>query len=487
MTQVQHQRLWTSWQKERSESVFSELVKANIDLVYTTALRSLSSDEHLAKDVTQSGFIDLVHKSLSMPLDVSLSGWLYRQTRYTASKTVRTEQRRRTREKLYHAMESQSQAGGEQTWESIAPHLDHCLQELSDQDRETILLRYFNKRNLKEVGTELGISADAAQKRVSRALEKLKLALGKQGVSLPVAALASAFSMSAVIAAPASLVTQVTSVGVAALGPGTGLGFLLTSLKSNIIATKTQTVLTGTALAVMGAPLVYQQLTINSLRDELSSLSQEMASLESIPAAYQNWKEIQNEIDEFKKLQKDQEELQLLEKKVAELKAEDAEKKTAKLQQLASEKENLANAQKEKDAMILRIEFNKRQFKVINAMKNMGLAARIYSSENQNVLPTTMDQLMRGLPALEEFFEEAPSEGFEFFTHGRTISAMDPTMILFREIEPRFDGETYHRAYTFCDGSVRTVETPDQDFSEFEAKHSIPINQKANPPSKDAQ
>ena len=61
----------------------------------------------------------------------------------------------------------------QQTWESIAPHLDHCLQELNEKDRETLLLRFFRQRNLKDVGSEFGISADAAQKRVSRALDKL--------------------------------------------------------------------------------------------------------------------------------------------------------------------------------------------------------------------------------------------------------------------------------------------------------------------------
>jgi len=88
MTQVQHQRLWQSWKKERSELAISDLVNANIDLVYTTALRSLGGDAHLAKDVTQAVFIALVHKDPNLPPEASVMGWLYRYTRFTASKTV---------------------------------------------------------------------------------------------------------------------------------------------------------------------------------------------------------------------------------------------------------------------------------------------------------------------------------------------------------------------------------------------------------------
>ena len=475
MTQVQHQKLWTSWQKERSEAVFSALVKANIDLVYTTALRSMGGDEHLAKDVTQSVFIDLVRKSPDMPQDVSLTGWLYRHTRYTASKTVRTEQRRRTREKSYHIMESHPQSNGEDTWESIAPHLDHCLQKLSEQDRETILLRYFNKHSLKDVGAELGISADAAQKRVSRALEKLRLALGRQGISLPAATLASAFSMSAVVAAPAGLVAQVTSVAVTALGSGSGLGFLFTTLKSNIIAMKTQYVITGTAIAVVGAPLVYQQMTLNSLREDLRQQRAEITSLDSTPSAYNDWQQTQQEIKEFERLRKDQEELKRLEEKVAQLKANDADNKATLLRQLAMEQSNLDQAQKEKEKVIERVEFQAHQVRVINVMKHMGLAAAIFRSENDDELPESIDQLEIDSDGLSKQLEEVPLAGFEFMPHERKLVRFEPNKILFREIESRFDGETYYKAYTFCDGSVQIGKSDNNDFSEFESKYTATL------------
>lgn len=482
MTEAQHQRLWTSWKKERSESVFSELVNANINLVYTTALRSLGGDAHLANDVTQSVFIDLIRKNPDISDQGSLAGWLHRHTRYTASKTVRTEQRRRTREQSYHSMESQSPSNAPSNWETIAPHLDQCLQELSQQDRDTLLLRFFNQRNLKDIGAELGISADAAQKRVSRALEKLRLVLTNKGVNLSVSTLATTMSASAVIAAPTGLAAQVSTAGAAAIASSTGFSFLFTTLKSNIIAMKTQYVVTGTAITLIGAPLVYQQMTLRSLNDEIQALKKEMSGLESVSNEYQQWEKTKEDIAEFERLKKDQEELSRLQQNVEQLKAEDAEKKAALLQQLAVEKDNLARAQEEKDQVIDKIQFQAHQVQVINVMKQLGLAAAIYHSKYQGDLPESINDLELDIDGMSKQLEEVPLEGFEYMEHERKLEQFEPGKILFREIESRFDGETYFKAYTFCDGSVQIAQSEDNDFSEFEAKYTATIKNIRTPP-----
>src|SRR6476619_450654 len=91
-------QLLAEFAREGSETAFSELVRRHIDLVYATALRIVGGDAHLAKDVAQRVFIDLTQKAEGLPRDVVLAGWLYRHTSFTASKMVRSEQRRRNRE-----------------------------------------------------------------------------------------------------------------------------------------------------------------------------------------------------------------------------------------------------------------------------------------------------------------------------------------------------------------------------------------------------
>ena len=48
------------------------------------------------------------------------------------------------------------------------------LAKLGDADRDALVLRFFKNEDLRAVGTALGTSEDAAQKRVTRALEKLR-------------------------------------------------------------------------------------------------------------------------------------------------------------------------------------------------------------------------------------------------------------------------------------------------------------------------
>jgi hypothetical protein len=57
-------------------------------------------------------------------------------------------------------------------WERIAPVLDEAMAELDDAEHEAVLLRYFKSHDFHAVGLALGVSDDAAQKRVSRAVER---------------------------------------------------------------------------------------------------------------------------------------------------------------------------------------------------------------------------------------------------------------------------------------------------------------------------
>jgi len=56
-------------------------------------------------------------------------------------------------------------------WNQLTPHLDQAVAALSHTDRTAILLRFYEKKPLREVGERLGLSEEATKKRVSRAIE----------------------------------------------------------------------------------------------------------------------------------------------------------------------------------------------------------------------------------------------------------------------------------------------------------------------------
>ena len=99
--------------------------------------------------------------------------WLFQATRLTANNFVRSESRRHQREEEAY-MQSVLDEAGTGIWPGIAPLLDTAVAGLREKDRQAIVLRFYEGRNLREVGLALGASEVAAEKRVNRALEKLR-------------------------------------------------------------------------------------------------------------------------------------------------------------------------------------------------------------------------------------------------------------------------------------------------------------------------
>ncbi|HTD86530.1 MAG TPA: sigma-70 family RNA polymerase sigma factor, partial [Candidatus Binatia bacterium] len=203
-------QLLLNYAEERSETAFAELVNRHLDMVYSAALRVVRGDTHLASDVAQIVFAELARKAATLPCDVLLAGWLYRCASFTAVKAVRSERRRREREQTAMQMIAQNEQT-EGDWEQIAPEIDEALNKLSEADRNAILLRFLQRCDFRAVASTLGVSEDAAQKRVSRALEKLRNILrpAPAGAKWTITALASVLAADAVTAAPAGLASSI--------------------------------------------------------------------------------------------------------------------------------------------------------------------------------------------------------------------------------------------------------------------------------------
>lgn len=203
-----------------SEAAFTELVKRHAGLVHAAALRQVG-DPHLAQEVTQAVFLLLARKAGSFRPEVILLGWLMQATRFAANDLLRAERRRRHRETAAYEMNATTTDSNEETarlWDQVAPVLDVSLEELREQDRSALLLRFFQNCTLAEVGAALGIAEEAARKRVARALDRLRDELQRQGVVTPSAALPGLLTNQAV-GAPASELVDPTVL--AALKPAT--------------------------------------------------------------------------------------------------------------------------------------------------------------------------------------------------------------------------------------------------------------------------
>jgi RNA polymerase sigma factor (sigma-70 family) len=223
------------------EAAFAEVVRRHLNLVHSVALRHVRSPQ-LAEEVAQSVFADLARQAGRLGPGTVLPAWLWSVARRTAVDTVRREARRRQREQTAHELSVMNTPDAD--WSQIAPLLDEALQSLDETDRAVVVLRWFENKPLREVAATLGTSEDAAQKRASRALDRLREWFTQRGVTVGAGGLAALISTHAVQAAPAGLAAVVTGGalvnGAATTGWIVALGtaiFTMTSTSKIILAT----------------------------------------------------------------------------------------------------------------------------------------------------------------------------------------------------------------------------------------------------------
>lgn len=210
MRTMDDRELLEAYAANRSEAAFGELVRRHLSWVYSVALRHMG-DASLAEEVAQSVFALLARKAGSLRSGTIVGGWLFRTTRFVANRAVRAEKRRRSREQTAASMipTVTPPEENEALWIRIAPHLDQAVAALSETDRAAILLRFYERKTLLEIGQRLGLSEEAAKKRVSRAVDKLRTLLSQHGVALGAVVLVGVLGQHTVHAAPEALVTSV--------------------------------------------------------------------------------------------------------------------------------------------------------------------------------------------------------------------------------------------------------------------------------------
>jgi RNA polymerase sigma factor (sigma-70 family) len=281
-------QLLADYATTRSEAAFRELVACYVDLVYSAAFRLVDGDAHRAEDVTQIVFLDLSRQAATLSGSVMLGGWLHRHTCFVARKAMRGERRRQSRER--QAAEMNALNNPDNGFEHLAPVLDEVINELNEEDRKAILLRFYERLDLRSVGEALGASENAAQKRVTRALDQLHVMLTRRGVALSVTGLTAVLAAQAVSAAPAGLAAGIAGAVLAGTASGIGTTATLTNI---LMLTKAKLAIVGALLAAaLATPVVVQHQTQVRLRDENVSLRQQVEQLGQLRAENERLSEL---------------------------------------------------------------------------------------------------------------------------------------------------------------------------------------------------
>jgi RNA polymerase sigma factor (sigma-70 family) len=270
------QQLLRDFLDHRSDAAFAELVRRHVDLVYSAALR-IVGDSHHARDVTQGAFVALAQNAGKLTSHPVLSGWLHRTAQNLAANIVRANVRRQAREQEAVTMNQLLAAETEPGWEQIAPHLDAALGELNDADRDAVMLRYFEKKTAGEIATQLGINEETAQKRVSRAVEKLREFFAKRKITIGVGSMGILISANAVQSAPIGLAATISAA--ALVGTAATTSTVIAATTKTIAMTTLQKTLVTATVAVLTGAGIYEAKQAHDARNAVAKLQAEQAPL----------------------------------------------------------------------------------------------------------------------------------------------------------------------------------------------------------------
>jgi len=135
---------------------------------------SLLRDRQLAEDAAQETFARAIRNIRKLDGSQKFGAWLAAICR-NVSKDMR-DARKRTVE-----LKAEDLLPAESTEDVGASEIRKAIWELGDEDRETILLRYYNELSQEKMGEVLGISRSAANRRLKKAQERLARILGRYG------------------------------------------------------------------------------------------------------------------------------------------------------------------------------------------------------------------------------------------------------------------------------------------------------------------
>jgi RNA polymerase sigma factor (sigma-70 family) len=303
MSETPDNELLRGFVQRGDEAAFRELVHRHVRLVYSAALRQTRGDRPMAEDVSQTVFTLLAKKSRGLLSHPSLAGWLFTTTRNCARDAARADARRQQRERNAVMNEAGLHGASERPeWDQLEPVLDEALHRLSAADRDGIVMRFFEHCSYRDIAAALGVGENAARMRVERALERLRMMLGRRGITSTAAALGAALTSHGAATVPAHLVAQISTSAatvVASAGAGGMLSPGILIMKSTKVITVIAVAAAGLAvyetqrartagtlameraaeLSVLRADLAAMRLELDRAREQVQSADGDMARL----------------------------------------------------------------------------------------------------------------------------------------------------------------------------------------------------------------
>jgi transposase-like protein len=388
----------------------------------------------------------------------------------------------------------------DRTWEQLAPLLDEAIGRLGDRDRDAVMLRFFKGNSVREVAEALGVNENAAQQRILRAVEKMRLFFSRRGVAIPSAAITTAIAANSIQAAPGALAQSVTTLAMAhgasasastlTLMEGVLKHMSWTNLKTGIIASM--------AVAAVVVPLVVDHQAQAAVADGEAAFRRQSEQLAKLRADNDRLSKI---AAGFALSRSQMEDLQRLRKEVGTLQQQTNE--VANLQEENKELRARTGLDKPKPAGLIKAEANAKK----TFLRGWLHEYMFFAHKNGGQYPTDFAQMGTNMPAsipassvggtiTTDQFEIAYRGTVSALTNAATTdvllekngkvwkfdrisNANGATAIILREKEAWNAGATsqppnqWAKTYAFSDGNVEIHYEKENDFDDYERQHIV--------------
>lgn len=164
--------------KTDSETAFTILFDRYRERLFLEADSRLG-DEDAANDVVQEVFIWLWQKRSSIEVQTSLKHYLLQAVRYKCIDNIRQRANTQKRQQQYaYFRETIVNSTNIENIE-LAGQLNNAINDIAPSSRTAFKMMYIERKTLREIALEMGISVFTVKNHIGNALKKLRKALEK--------------------------------------------------------------------------------------------------------------------------------------------------------------------------------------------------------------------------------------------------------------------------------------------------------------------
>ena len=168
------EQLVLQYQKTQDSAIFGEIYNRYYKKIFHTCLGVVKNRE-VAYDLTQDVIMKVMENLAKLENGFLLGLWINRIARNASITYVRSQQKGNEApyQSYYESLQEDADDDSRQKQENLLDAMDQVMNALKEEERQILIMRYFEKRSVEEVRKTLGLGGSATKMRLARARKRM--------------------------------------------------------------------------------------------------------------------------------------------------------------------------------------------------------------------------------------------------------------------------------------------------------------------------